>query len=106
FHVTGVQTCALPICGGMYDFTGRRALVTGGSRGIGAAVVRQLLDGGADVLAVARTTAYAPPQGARFATTDLRTTEGVRALADTADRELGGVDVIVHAAGEIGRAHV
>src|SRR5690606_32022587 len=85
--------------GGMYDFTGRRALVTGGSRGIGAAVVRQLLDGGADVLAVARTTAYAPPQGARFATTDLRTTEGVRALADTADRELGGVDVIVHAAG-------
>lgn len=83
----------------MYDFTGRRALVTGGSRGIGAAVVRQLLDGGADVLAVARTTAYAPPQGARFATTDLRTTEGVRALADTADRELGGVDVIVHAAG-------
>ena len=31
---------------------GKRALVTGGSRGIGAAIVRQLLDAGAEVLTV------------------------------------------------------
>lgn len=36
------------------DLTGKRALVTGGTRGIGAAVVRRLLDAGADVLTTDR----------------------------------------------------
>jgi len=31
------------------EFAGRRALVTGGSRGIGAAIAQRLLDGGASV---------------------------------------------------------
>ena len=34
---------------GTRELAGKRALVTGGSRGIGAAVVRQLLDAGAEV---------------------------------------------------------
>ena len=36
------------------EFNGRRALVTGGSRGIGAAVAQRLLDGGARVVTTAR----------------------------------------------------
>jgi NAD(P)-dependent dehydrogenase (short-subunit alcohol dehydrogenase family) len=36
------------------ELAGKRALVTGGSRGIGAAVVRRLLDAGAEVLKTAR----------------------------------------------------
>ncbi|MBO4344535.1 MAG: SDR family oxidoreductase [Victivallales bacterium] len=35
-----------------YDFTGRRAIVTGGTRGIGAAVTKALLSAGAEVTAV------------------------------------------------------
>lgn len=35
-----------------FDFTGRRAIVTGGTRGIGAAVTRALLEAGAFVTAV------------------------------------------------------
>ena len=37
------------------ELEGKRALVTGGSRGIGAAIVRRLTDAGARVVASART---------------------------------------------------
>ncbi|WP_030177283.1 SDR family oxidoreductase [Streptomyces sp. NRRL S-813] len=39
------------------ELAGKRALVTGGSRGIGAAIVRQFLDAGAEVLTTARSAA-------------------------------------------------
>lgn len=36
------------------EFAGRRALITGGSRGIGAGIAQRLLDGGAKVVVTAR----------------------------------------------------
>src|SRR3546814_11612423 len=49
--VTGVQTCALPISGANpLDFTGKTALVVGGSSGIGNGIARAFLDAGAQVL--------------------------------------------------------
>ncbi|GAA2848372.1 oxidoreductase [Nonomuraea rubra] len=81
------------------ELKGKRALVTGGSRGIGAAVVRRLLDAGAEVLATARSTAYPAPEGAAFVTADIRTQEGTRALAAAVRETLGGVDILVHNAG-------
>jgi len=36
------------------EFKGRRTLVTGGTKGIGAAIVDRLIRGGADVIATAR----------------------------------------------------
>ncbi|KAJ8317736.1 hypothetical protein KUTeg_005640 [Tegillarca granosa] len=38
-----------------YSFTGKRALVTGGSRGIGKVIVKNLIDAGAEVFALAKT---------------------------------------------------
>ncbi len=86
---------------------GKRAVVTGASRGIGLAVADGLAAEGADVVLVARGAAdleRAAEQVGRHGTrvlvapTDTRDDGAVRALAALAERELGGVDVLVNAA--------
>ncbi|OKI04768.1 short-chain dehydrogenase [Streptomyces sp. CB02923] len=81
------------------ELAGKRALVTGGTRGIGAAVVRRLLDAGAEVLTTARSATGTVPEGAAFVAADVRTRAGAEALAATAQEVLGEVDVLVHNAG-------
>ncbi|MFF9201155.1 SDR family oxidoreductase [Streptomyces sp. NPDC014986] len=84
---------------GTRELAGRRALVTGGSRGIGAAVVRHLLDAGAQVLTTARSATGTVPDGAAFVEADVRTRAGAEALAAAAREVLGGVDILVDNAG-------
>ena len=48
------------------EFADRRVLVTGGSRGIGAAIAQRLLDGGASVAVVARSRHEQTPARATF----------------------------------------
>jgi NAD(P)-dependent dehydrogenase (short-subunit alcohol dehydrogenase family) len=84
---------------GTGELAGKRALVTGGSRGIGAAVVRGLLDAGAEVLTTARSATGTVPDGAAFVQADVRTRAGAEALAAAAQETLGGVDILVHNAG-------
>lgn len=84
---------------GTRELAGKRALVTGGTRGIGAAVVRRLLDAGAEVLTTARSATDSVPDGAGFVASDVRTRAGAEALATAAHEVLGGVDVLVHNVG-------
>lgn len=80
------------------DLKGRRALVTGGTKGIGLAVVQRLLEGGAEVLATART---APEDlaGAGFVAADVGTAAGALTVAQAVRARLGGIDILVHVAG-------
>ena len=76
------------------DFVGKKVLVTGGTKGIGAAVVRRFAEAGADVVVAARTPVDEVPAG-RFVQADLATPEGVEALAERTLDLLGGIDVLV-----------
>jgi NAD(P)-dependent dehydrogenase (short-subunit alcohol dehydrogenase family) len=81
------------------EFSGRRALVTGGSRGIGAAVAQRLIDGGAAVVTVSRSITEDTPKDSTFLSADLRTVEGVNAVVEQALQVLGGLDILVNNAG-------
>ena len=81
------------------ELDGKRAVVTGGSRGIGAAIAQRLLDAGAIVIAAARSATEHTPSAAKFVPADVSTRDGVRALADTVLETLGGVDIVVNNAG-------
>jgi NAD(P)-dependent dehydrogenase (short-subunit alcohol dehydrogenase family) len=81
------------------ELGGLRALVTGGTKGIGAAVVARLREAGATVLAAARTPPDRLVPGDLFVAADVSTAEGCAAVASAVTRELGGIDIIVHVVG-------
>ncbi len=93
----------------MIDLSGRRALVTGGSRGIGAACVRLLAAAGAPVAFSYRERSDAADAlvgeiGKRGGETvalqaELGTREGCDGLIAVAADALGGLDILVHNAG-------
>ncbi|NEW72711.1 MULTISPECIES: oxidoreductase [Streptomyces] len=83
------------------ELAGKRTVVTGGSRGIGAAIAQRLLGAGATVVTGARKQTEDTPAGATFVSADLSTPDGVRAFADTALKTLGGVDIVVNNAGGV-----
>jgi NAD(P)-dependent dehydrogenase (short-subunit alcohol dehydrogenase family) len=81
------------------EFSGKRALVTGGTKGMGEAIVRRLAAGGATVA----TTARAPwPEGQAvecFVQADISTREGVDKVVRAVLNRLGGVDILVNNVG-------
>ena len=81
------------------ELIGRRALVTGGTRGIGAAIAQRLLDAGAKVVVTARSRGDSLPSGATFITGDVTSIAGVKEIAKDALGALGGLDILVNNAG-------
>ncbi|PKR87885.1 short-chain dehydrogenase [Pleomorphomonas diazotrophica] len=77
---------------------GRRALITGGTSGAGAATVALFKALGARVLTTARTRP-ADFSGAAFVEADLTTKAGVQTVVDAVNRELGGLDILVNVLG-------
>jgi NAD(P)-dependent dehydrogenase (short-subunit alcohol dehydrogenase family) len=81
------------------EFSGRRVLVTGGTQGIGAAVVSRLRGAGATVFTAARSAPHDLAEPDSFVAADLGAPEGVSLVAEAALRRLGGLDVLIHNVG-------
>ena len=84
------------------ELAGRRALVTGGTKGLGSAVVEALRNAGTRVVATARSVPDSSPDGVSYVSADLTTAEGCRIAANAALDRLGGIDIIVNVVGGSG----
>ena len=93
----------------LFDLSGRAALVTGGSKGIGKAIARGLAEAGADVAICSRhenelkTAAAEITEGLKarceYRVTDMLDRGAVKDLAKWAESTLGRVDIVVNNAG-------
>ncbi|MEV7234442.1 SDR family oxidoreductase [Streptomyces sp. NPDC051020] len=85
------------------DFTGRTAIVTGGTKGIGAAIAEAFLSAGAEVLVCGRNEPSELPAAggrtARFRSVDVRDPAASAALVGAAVERYGRLDVLVNNAG-------
>src|SRR6476619_6909346 len=81
------------------DLAGLRALVTGGTKGIGKAVVARLREAGAKVLASARARPDTLAPDNLFVAADIATAKGCAAVIDATTEQLGGIDIVVHVVG-------
>ncbi len=94
----------------LFDLTGRRALITGGSRGLGKEMARAFALAGAEVMIASRSLESCQDTAAEIAAETGRPVhvnachvgrwDEVDRLAEVAWEELGGVDVLVNNAGK------
>jgi len=85
--------------GNRNDLEGKRILVTGGTQGIGGAIVTHLRRAGATVMTTARSVPADLEMPDLFIQADVSTPEGaVKIIQETLDR-LGGIDVLVNVVG-------
>jgi len=94
----------------LIDLKGRRALITGGGRGIGRSMALALADAGADVAVASRSIAELESvakeirdRGTRgiAVVMDVMSREQITAGVDEAARKLGGLDILINNAGGV-----
>ncbi len=80
------------------EFTGKRVLVTGGTKGAGKAISDRFQRGGATVIITARS---APEEKAdnHFVQADVSTAEGTRKVISEILNRFQGIDIIIHNVG-------
>jgi NAD(P)-dependent dehydrogenase (short-subunit alcohol dehydrogenase family) len=80
-------------------FAGKHVLVTGGTKGMGEAIVRRLARDGASVIATARRWPEKPLPTVRYLEADVASSEGADYVAETVKREFRHLDFLVNNVG-------
>ncbi len=83
----------------MEEFEGRRALITGGTRGVGEAIVRRFAAAGARVATTARSPLPKDHAADFFVQADISTRDGVDNVVRQVLDRFGGLDILIHNAG-------
>ena len=81
------------------EFSGKRVLVTGGTKGMGALIVERFVVSGASVATTARSPLPAGQRPALFVQADIGTPEGAGAIIEQVNRNLDGVDILINCVG-------
>jgi NAD(P)-dependent dehydrogenase (short-subunit alcohol dehydrogenase family) len=81
------------------ELSKRRALVTAGTKGLGAAVVEVLSENGVEVVTTARSISRDPRASVHYIAADITTREGCARVVQGALDHLGGIDIIVNVLG-------
>src|ERR1700736_5034355 len=95
----GTMTNSYPFTVFGDEFQGKRVLVTGGTKGVGEAIVRRFALSGASVATTARSEAAHGQDSALFVKADLGTARGVQNVVDRIQREWSVLDVLVNNVG-------
>lgn len=109
WHMEAMSEASQPKLTELISMQGRRALITGGARGIGLAVARRFVEAGASVMLgdrdadgvaqAARTVAAEHAATVHGMALDVTNTASVAAFADAGVRLLGGIDIWINNAG-------
>ena len=78
------------------ELSGKRVLVTGGTKGIGAAIVKRLKQAGATVISTARSTPDTQHSADLFIQADVSTVEGVQKVVKNVSERFGDIDILVN----------
>jgi NAD(P)-dependent dehydrogenase (short-subunit alcohol dehydrogenase family) len=82
-----------------FDLSGRKVFVTGGTKGIGAAIVNRLRQAGATVMTTARTLPQDRDLADFFVQADISTIEGIQSVVENVLSRIGNVDILVNNVG-------
>jgi NAD(P)-dependent dehydrogenase (short-subunit alcohol dehydrogenase family) len=77
------------------EFAGKRTLITGGTKGLGAAMAQRFLASGAKVAVTARSRAARDADSTLFVRADLGTAAGAQAVIDRIHDAWGGLDILI-----------
>ncbi len=81
------------------EFDGKRVLVTGGTEGMGQAIVRRLASGGAKVATTARSPRPGGSQAELFVQADVSTRQGTDKVVSEVQLHFGALDILINVVG-------
>ena len=93
------MTRAYPFAVSDDEFRGKRVLVTGGTKGMGEAIVRRFVLSGGVVATTARSPLPPGQKPSLFVQADIGTVEGVQRVLDRIQQEWNGLDILVNCLG-------